>query len=88
MMVDIFDVNLISANWTPTGGGAGAAAVPEPTCLALAANALFGPVGGIYRSRKNRAQKKTAQVGQDLRGRVSPVEGQRVVSSRHVVDRK
>jgi hypothetical protein len=53
MVVDIFDVNLISANWTPTGGGAGAAAVPKPTCLALAANALFGLVGGIYRSRRN-----------------------------------
>ncbi len=38
-VIDIFDINAISANWMPA---AGAAAVPEPSTLILAAFALAG----------------------------------------------
>ena len=48
-MVNIFDINMISSNWTPTGGAGSAAAVPEPSTLALAALALLGAILGRRR---------------------------------------
>jgi hypothetical protein len=50
MIVNIFDVNLVSAYWSPSGGAGSAA--PEPNSLGLAALAGIGLAARAWRTRR------------------------------------